>query len=236
MRRRSRLNKSQEKKQRKTIMLSILGIIVILFMLVTFGITALINFSLFLSGNDTTKQQIKQNEVSFVLAPILNPLPSATNSAQISVSGTSQKDTAVVLYINNDLIDKTDLDEKGRYEFIPKLKKGENVIKTRAIIKDKKSDFSNSYTVLFINSEPKLEVSNPSDNQSFNKDQNKVNVAGKTDPGVNITVNGFWAVIDENNNFSYALTLHDGDNDIKIVAIDQAGNKFEKNLRVKYSQ
>ena len=58
---------------------------------------------------------------------------------------------------------------------------------------------------------------------------------GKTDSGVRITVNGFWAVIDENNNFSYSLPLQDGDNAIKVVAQDQAGNKAEKEIKVTYS-
>jgi outer membrane lipopolysaccharide assembly protein LptE/RlpB len=49
-------------------------------------------------------------------------------------------------------------------------------------------------------------------------------------------VNGFWAVVDDNNNFSYTLPLQSGDNQIKIVAIDQAGNKAEKDLKVNFSQ
>ena len=69
----------------------------------------------------------------------------------------------------------------------------------------------------------------------FEKDQSTVKVLGKTDPGVRVTVNGFWAVIDENNNFSYNLPLQNGENMIKIEAIDQAGNKTEKEIKVTYS-
>jgi bacillopeptidase F len=85
-----------------------------------------------------------------------------------------------------------------------------------------------------------LDVSSPSDGQGFNKNQvntgNTINVAGKTDQGVSVTVNGFWAVVDDNNNFSYTLPLQNGDNQIKIVAVDLAGNKTEKDLKVNFSQ
>ncbi|KKR73103.1 MAG: hypothetical protein UU15_C0019G0001, partial [Candidatus Levybacteria bacterium GW2011_GWC2_40_7] len=39
----------------------------------------------------------------------------------------------------------------------------------------------------------------------------------------------------DNDRFSYMLPLKDGDNDIKVEALDEAGNKAEKVVRVKYA-
>lgn len=232
--RKSRLSKYTERKTRKIIFLNILGIIVVLYLLFKFGIGLLINFSLFLSGG---KDQgiVNQNSINYIAPPTLNPLPTATNSAQIKISGNSAKDSAIELFVNNNKTDQTKTDDMGEFSFINTLKNGNNQIKVRAIIKDKKSDFSNTLYITYSNSAPNLEINSPQEGAQFKKDQNTVNVTGKTDPGVNITVNGFWAVISDTNNFSYNLALQNGDNEIKIVAIDQAGNKTEKEVKVNYS-
>ncbi len=234
--RRSRLNKNLEKKTRKTIVLSIIGIIIVLFLLFKFGIELLVNFSVFLSGSKAQQNQQSSTQINFIPPPILNPLPSATNSAEIIISGKAQKNMTVSLYINNSKVDQVQVDNDGNYTFSQTLENGDNQIKTRAEVNNKQSDFSDTFDVIFKNSQPTLDVSYPSDGQQFKKDQNTVNVAGKTDPGVSVTVNGFWAVIDDNNNFSYTLPLQNGDNQIKIIATDQAGNKTEKDLKVNYSQ
>ena len=235
--RRSRLKKYSEKKTRKTIILSIIGIIIILYILFKFGIDFLVNFSLFISGSRSqSNSSTITNQINFVSAPILNPLPPATNSAEIIISGSSSKGETIYLYINNSIVDQTQTDEKGVFHFVENLEKGSNLINAKAEYKNSKSSLSDSFNVLFINSSPTLNISSPQDGESFKKDQNSVTVSGKTDPGISVTVNGFWAVIDDNNNFSYNLPLQNGDNQIKIIATDQAGNKTEKDLKVNYSQ
>lgn len=233
--RRSRLNKYSDKKTRKTIFFNILGIIIILYLLFKFGVGLLINFSLFLSGSKD-QGSTSQKTLSYIAPPSLNSIPSATNSAQIVISGNSVKDSNIELFINNNKTDETQTNEKGEFSFNNILKNGSNQIKVRVIIKDKKSDFSNTLSISYINSAPNIEIIYPQDGAQFKKDQNTVNVTGKTDQGVNVTVNGFWAVISDINNFSYNLPLQNGDNEIKIVAIDQAGNKAEKIIKVNYSQ
>nr|MBI5455572.1 hypothetical protein [Candidatus Levybacteria bacterium] len=234
--RKSRLSKYSEKKTRKTIILNIVGIIIVLYLLFKFGIGLLINFSLFLSGSKDQQGIIGQNILNYIAPPTLNPLPTATNSAQIKISGKSVKDAKIELFINDDKIDETDVDDKGEFSFENTLKNGNSQIKARVVIKNKKSDFSNTLNIIYTNSAPSLEISSPQDGAQFKKDQNTANVTGKTDPAVNVTVNGFWAVISDNNNFSYNLPLQNGDNEIKVVAIDQAGNKTEKTIKVNYSQ
>jgi bacillopeptidase F len=234
--RRSRLSKNAEKKTRKTLFLSVVGIIIVVFLLAKFGIGLLVNFSLFLAGPKDNQLLQGNSQINFVAPPTLNPLPNATNSAKIIISGRSTKEIDIELFINDDLIDETKTDKDGGFVFTPNLKEGNNQIKTRAIYKDKKSDFSVTFEVILKNSQPTLEVTSPSDGQTFKKDQNNVTIQGKTDLGVTITVNVFWAVIDDSNNFSYNLPLQNGDNEIKIVAIDQAGNRSEKSLKVNYSQ
>ena len=215
---------------------SILGIVVVLFLLFKFGISALINFSLFLSGKGGEPNSTNsQNTINFLPSPVLNPIVSATNSAQIIITGISQKDRKIELFLNSRKIDETDTADNGEFRFEPTLKKGTNTVSVRAVYKDKKSDASEKYIVEYKDTAPKLEVSSPSDQASFKKEDKSVEIKGQTDANVTVTVNGFFAVTSENNSFSYVLQLHDGDNEVKILAVDNAGNKSEKTIKVNYS-
>lgn len=236
VKRKSRLAKNFERRTIRNTILMALGIILIVFILVKFGISFLIGFSTFLGSGGQSSQAPKEKQIGYIPPPVLNPLPTATNSAHIVISGESMKDQTINLYINDDLKDKVLADNNGNFTFSQQLSLGDNLIKVKAEKDSKQSDFSNSFNITYSNSQPKLEVSSPTDGQSFSKDQNPITVSGKTDSNISVTVNGFWAIIDDNNNFSYSLSLQNGENQIKIVAIDQAGNKTEKSLKVNYSQ
>lgn len=152
------------------------------------------------------------------------------------ISGTSLPEHTIDLYINDRNVDKTQADNEGKYAFQTTLNPGENEIKTKAKKDDNESDYSNVIYIIFNNKPPTLDVSSPTDEQSFTKDQENITVSGTTDENIRITVNGFWAIVDENNKFTYNLRLNEGENQIKIEAIDQAGNKTEKQLKVTRSQ
>jgi len=193
------------------------------------------NIALFVSGSQATSTD-KNTSNSFMFPPALDPLPIATNSALIKISGNSSKNMTVELYINDDLIDKKSVDNNGNFVFDYQLTPGDSLIKVRNDNDNKKSDFSPIVTVSYKNAAPNLTIDSPSDGQKFSNDQRDITVSGKTDPGVTVTVNGFWAIIDQNNNYSYNLTLINGDNSIKVDATDQAGNKAEKTIKVNYSE
>lgn len=232
---RSRLSRRIENQSKKNLFLSILGIIIVLILLIKFGIPLLVNFSLLISGSNNPKEQAVRTKAIFTNPPLLNPISTATNSAKVTVSGMAVSSQTIDLYVNDNLIDKTEADKNGNFSFDVTLNLGENKIKTKASKDNKESDSSNTLNIVYKSTPPSLEVNSPTDGQSFSKDQNTAQVAGKTDAGVKVTVNGFWAIIDENNNFSYNLSLSSGDNQIKIVVTDGAGNKTEKEIKVTYS-
>ncbi|MDO8658661.1 MAG: Ig-like domain-containing protein [Candidatus Levybacteria bacterium] len=235
---RSRLSRRLENQSKKSFYFSILGILIILFILVKFGIPLLINFSLFIAGTKTSSESENSNSTSFVAPPVIDPLPyDATSSAQISITGIAFPKQTINLYINDELVDKVSVKDDESFIFKDiTLKPGENSIKTKALTDDKKqSNYSNTITVSLKKEPPGLNIDSPSDQQSFSKDENTANVSGKTDPGVKVTVNNFWAIVDSDGNFNYTLKLNDGENQIKIIATDDAGNKTEKEIKVTYS-
>ena len=234
---RSRLSRNFERRTKRRFYLTLLGIIFILFLLIKFGIPFIANFTLFITNIGGSQEPEKNsNKNSFIQSPILNPLPNATNSAYLVISGTAQYKQKVALYINNKRIEASDADKKGLFTFENiKLFSGENAIKLKAIQDSKSSGFSDEITVFYRDKPPSLSIESPENGKSFSKDENSVQVVGKTDPGSRITVNDFWAIVDEKGNFSYFFRLKDGENTIKVVATDEAGNKTEQERKVTYN-
>lgn len=236
---RSRLSRRLEKQTRNTLLISIFGIVAILYLLLKFGLPLLVNFSLLISGSQNSQVQTgNKNAKVFVQPPTLDPLESATNSAKITIKGLAFAKQTIDVYINDELVDKTETKKDNSFVFEDiTLSPGGNVIKAQSTTKEgKKSEFSQPITVMYKKEAPTLTVDSPTTDQSFSKDDNPIKVSGKTNPGTRVTVNDFWAIVDEQGNFSYNLHLQNGDNTIKMVATDEAGNKTEVEKKVKYSQ
>lgn len=237
---RSRISQKIQRKSKAQLYFSILGIIVVLFLLIKFGIPLLINFSLFIEGSSSTTNQSQNNQKnssSIVLAPTLYQTFSATNSAEISVSGIAAPKENIQLFVNDALSQTVQTKDDGSFSFSKViLISGQNSLKARADKDNKQSEFSNIINVSYSNSKPNLTISSPSDGQSFSGGNSQITVNGATDPDDRVTVNGFWAIVDNKGNYSYTLKLQNGGNQIKVVSTDSSGNTTEKDINVNYSQ
>ena len=232
---RSRLTQRIEDQTKRNILITVIGITIILVLLWKFGVPLLATASFMLTGGK--EETPTKQKLAYVAPPTLNSTYDATNSAQVTISGISVKNATVELLVNNTKVDSTQSDETGVFSFdsVP-LDHGENTIRAQTSVSDVKSELSDSLTITYRNDAPVLSIDSPSDAAQFHKDDKHVDVKGKTDGGVKITVNDFWAIVDTDGNYSYTLPLHDGDNEIKVVATDTAGNKTEKSIKVTYSQ
>lgn len=231
---RSRLRQTTEKKTKKQLFFSLAGIVILLFLLVKFGIPALTNLSLLLSSNKGVSQEDVSNAKIVLAAPNMDEPFSATNSAAINISGTASPKQTIQLYVNDTLTDTTTVKDNNTFAFTGvNLTQQQNTIKTKAKLNDKVSNFSDTWTISYIQKAPSLTVDNPHDGDTLG---GTVVVRGKTDPDVKVTVNDFWAITDNNGNYSYTLTLQNGDNHITVVATDAAGNTTKNELTVKHSQ
>lgn len=233
----SRLRSNIKRKAIHNIILVCFGFVVLIIILVVFGSSLLTNFSLLVEksqgGNNVTNTDSQQND-SFIAPPTLNTVPDATNKPQIDVSGFAQKNQTILLYVNNQLSNKITVSSNNQFHFAAvSLKTGLNTIKVKAEENNKQSDFSNTDTISYLKNPPSLSISSPQDGQAVNKNTSPtVGVAGQTDAGAKVTVNGAWAIIDDQGKYNYLYTLHDGDNDIKVIATDSAGNQTTKEIHI----
>ncbi|EKD68069.1 MAG: hypothetical protein ACD_48C00089G0002 [uncultured bacterium] len=233
----SRLRKYEEKKQEKKIAISIIGIVAIFIFLGIFGIKILVGFSLLVDKlRGTPQQQISQQ---FLLPPDFDPLPIATNSATIAVSGKGQPGMTVIVYINETDTEKTTVDKDGSFTIpVVKLIEGSNTISAKQT-DDKKnvSALSEVFTVVSKKSKPTLDISYPSDNQQIRQDQNTIIVTGKTNDETNtITVNDRLVIVRSDGSFSYELNVPDGDSTVKVIATDTAGNQITVERKINYGK
>ncbi len=217
-------------------MLAIAGIIGIFILILLFGVKALIGFSLLVEklrgGSPATTQQVQ----TIILPPTLNPPATATNSATISIAGKGQTGLTVILYVNGKEFKQSAVKTDGTFTIaaIP-LTDGANTISAKLTdAKENLSDLSNIVSVTYGNTPPKLVISDPADNATVNGDTNTVTVNGMTDDNVTVTINDRLVVIKTDNSFSYSYPLNDGDNILKIIATDAAGNQTTTQRKVTY--
>lgn len=231
----SRLSRTTEKKTKTQLILFLGGIIVVLFLLFKFGIPALTNLSLYLSSKNTSGQN-STNTTSVIAAPVLAEAFTATNSATITVSGTGVAHETIQLFVNNTQVDSSPTKDDGTFTFTGvNLTQQQNTIQVKAEVNNKTSNFSDGWMVSYIQKAPTLSVDSPHDGDSFDSSHPTVVVTGKTDPDVRVTVNGFWAIVDNTGKYTYTLSLQNGDNHITVVATDAAGNTTQQQLTVHHS-
>lgn len=232
---RSRLSKKFEKKSKQTMILSIIGIALLLFILFRYGVPLLSDISFFTGQFIPNKEDVKDivEDETYVPPPSLNPINKATKEESITVSGIALPGLSVAIYLNGGKIDEVQANETGEFEAEIKLSEGENIIKAKGVSGQNESEFSDSVTVGYKKEGPKLEIEQPKEGETI-KEPSQYDVKGKTDPDTTVTVNDFQAII-TGDKFSYILTLVNGENNIKIVATDAAGNKTEKTVKFNYS-
>lgn len=185
-----------------------------------------------------SQKSITQPSDNITLAPpVLNIPYEATNTTQINIKGFGTPNSKVKLYIDDESKQTTDVAEDGSFTFKDvTLGLGTNNIYGRTVDeKDKESLPSKTIKVIYENEKPILNISEPEDNKTIQGGDRKVKVSGKTDPGVNIFINGTQVIVDKDGNFSADQPLNDGDNTISIKAVSIASNITEVQRNVKYN-
>ncbi|MBI4080958.1 MAG: hypothetical protein HY430_04275 [Candidatus Levybacteria bacterium] len=233
---RSRLSTNKQEKAKKNLLLALLGIIILFLLVLFFGGPLLINLSLIFEKSRDTNTASKK-DASYLSPPVLDPLFSATNSATVTIHGTGDEKTSVILFVNDEETDEVEINDDRDFSFEEvKLKKGENEIKVKAKDRDdNESNFSEPLTISFITEPPSLDITSPGDGKQYEKEFNTAQVTGTTDSKTRVTVNGFWAVMNADGKFQYNLPLKEGENVIKVTATDTAGNKTENEIKVRYA-
>jgi len=223
------------RRQIKERMFIFIGIFVLcIILLFTVGLPFVLNGSISLS-HLFSKQKDDTDRRNPILQSIeLDPLPESVNKNSITVSGHAANFDKIQIYVNDANVKEVSLPSDGSFsEDITNLIKGDNKIYVVAL-SDNGQKQSSPSTVSYLADKPKLEVSDPSDNSTTDHDE--VQVKGTTNKDITIKVNDLPVVVDASGGFQTLVKLNEGENKIKIIALDDAGNTEEKTLTVKYEK
>lgn len=231
---RSRLAEVEEKKSvRSALIFGGLTLLIIIFGII-FGIPLFSKFIGLFTKNSATSQT--NGNATILLAPTLSQLPEFTNQQSIVVKGSAKVGSTVKIFFG-DSSNQISADDSGNFATNVTLKKGKNNIYAKVVDNGgNESPDSVHYTVTFTNDPPKLTVTSPSDGQSFFGDKQKtLSVQGQVDQNITVTVNDRIAIVDSTGKFSINYDLQQGENELKVVAKDLAGNKKEIDLKVTFN-
>jgi len=230
----SRLRRVEEKTASRRIAVALIGTVALFVFLLLFGLRILIGFSLLIDRLRGTSPQTQQQ--SIILPPTLDPLPEATNSGSLSVSGKATPKTQLILYVNDNEYKKLTISDDGTFE-VTGIAVSEGPATISAKISDDKnniSDLSNVITTTIDRTAPTLTIDKPEDNATVNDGTHKAIVSGITDEDMKVTINGRIVVVKEDGSFTYNMPLNDGENKLSIVSRDPAGNEITVERKVTY--
>jgi bacillopeptidase F len=223
----------ERKKTSRAVFLSLIIILAIGFVAVKFGLELLVKMAIFLSPKN---QPVVQEQKRLLPAPVINSTPSATNSAQIKISGYASSMANVSLTVNGEVNDSLVADADGYFESEIKLEKGENFVSVKYTdTSANESRESQSISIIRDDESPELTIDSPANAAILHgQDQKTAEIKGKTEPDTSLTVNNRYVSVQADGSFSYKLGLQEGDNEITITAKDKAGNLTEKKLTLRW--
>jgi hypothetical protein len=136
----SRFSRIEESKQKKRLIIAIVGSFAILILLAVFGVKLIIGFSILvdtLRGSSATALPTQ----AILQPPILDPLPIATKSGSLTITGSGKSGLTAIVYVNNAEAKNTIVGRSGTFTvLLPGLKDGQNTISAK--LTDNKGTFS----------------------------------------------------------------------------------------------
>lgn len=230
-----RYGSSEYKKQKQRLLIGVIGSITLLIVVLLFGLPILEGFSLLvdrLRGVSPTTQT-----TAIIQSPVLDPLDVATNSAALTISGYGNPNATIIIFLNDEESKQLKAQEDGTFKAAILGKAGDNRI--YAVTRGENNETSspsNTVSVSVIAKNPNLDISKPEENATFLFEETSAVVEGKTDIGNTIRINERVIIVQSDGSFRSSVQLSEGENIIKVEAVDIAGNSTIVERKVIYQK
>ncbi len=168
--------------------------------------------------------------------PYFYGTPRSVNKSTITLSGFSEPGSRVLLYVNGPEVATVLSDASGTFNVENiSLIEGKNTIYAKAEDAfQNQSQTSQSLEVMYDTKKPKIELIEPKDGTTVRNLNQRVTIKGAVNEKSEVRINEKLAISRPDNSFELLLGVEEGEVKIKIEATDEAGNKEEKEITIKY--
>lgn len=210
----------------------------LLISLIFFGVPILSRFASFVADLRSSSAPVLLEDKTPPAPPVFEgPFPLNTDQKELKITGRAEAGSSVKVFHNSGQIFESIIDETSKFTFTLKLQQGANIIWGTSTDKSGNTSWESPKTTIYSdNQPPPLEITSPKDGENFFGPEGKtIIVGGSTETGAKVLVSDRLAIVGNEGKFSINLILAEGENNILVVATDEAQNKTEKNLKVTYT-
>lgn len=168
--------------------------------------------------------------------PIFDRPVNATNGNNIRLSGFAEEGTSIKLFVNGPETASTITTTDGTFEFENiELIDGRNTIFAKATdASGNESDRSVVINVAVDKDEPKIEIDEPKDEDIIRNLNGRIVIKGSVSEKATVTINDRVAVLRPDFTFEFRLGVEEGEHEITVKAVDEAGNEKEEKFKITY--
>jgi hypothetical protein len=170
--------------------------------------------------------------------PVFENAPESVKDTKVTLNGRATAGTTVKIFVNGPEKATTTTDADGIFTFadVP-LTLGKNLLFAKASDNSGvQSDNSEFLNITVDKDSPKIEIVNPKDGSTVKNLNKRIEIIGTVSEKATITINDKTVIQKSDFSFDYWLGVEEGNVKIKVVAVDAAGNKTEKEITVIYSK
>lgn len=232
---RSRLARNESKRMMRQSMLLLLLTVFVIGVAVFYGIPALVKVAGLWGDIKLSNEPIEEADTIAPYAPQMSLPFTATSSATINLKGYAEAGSRVIMFNNGNKAGEVITGDSGEFEFNNlRLNSGNNELTAQAVdTTGNESPLSQSIGLRQDQNPPDLMITSPSlDGDRAESEEQSVVVVGETEAGASVTVNGRFARTGSDGAFSITINLSEGENEVSVLAVDEAGNQTEKKFKV----
>lgn len=232
----SRLATVEERKNVKSAYKYVVWSIIALVLLVFLGIPTLVKFAGFIGDIAKSDKPVEVNDITPPAPPQFDEMPEFTNKEILEITGQSENAAVIKIRANNNNSEIV-ANNEGRFSFTFNLNKGENTIDAVASdLSGNQSTQTQTFRINYDNEDPELVIESPSDGASFyGSGQRQLTIKGSVNEKVDLRINDRFVSLKDDNTFSFATTLSEGENKFEVKATDPAGNGSSTSLTFTFS-
>lgn len=222
------------KHLRKT--LTIIGLI-ILFLIIGMGFFAPKIGALFGFVSKHYWEEEKPAEI-LPVAPVFTNIPNATKDETVSIEGLSEPGMTIKLFVNGPEAKTTIADAEGKFTFTDiTLIKGKNILFAKAVnSQNVESEKSESHEIGYDDKAPEITIEEPKNKSIIKNLDKRIMVRGKVNEKATVKINDRMAILKPDLTFELLLGVDEGNIEITITAVDEAGNEKSEKISVEYDQ